>query len=70
MPLWQRTVSRPDLATKSPSGYLGFYIEINIKEQSKNSWARVSFVWYLKRVLFFESAEGNFNELKPVSNSK
>ncbi len=53
--------SRPDLATKSPSGYLGFYIEINIKKTAKrNSWARVAFDWYLKKVLFLKDAEGNF----------
>ena len=70
MPLLPRMESRPDLATKSPSGYLGFYIEINIKEQSENSWARVAFDWYLKKVLFLRDAEGNFNELKSLPNYK
>jgi hypothetical protein len=35
MPLWQRTVSRPDLATKSPSGFLGFCIELNTKKTAQ-----------------------------------
>ena len=31
------------------------------KNSPRNSWAGVALVWYSKRVLFFEGAEGNFN---------
>jgi hypothetical protein len=40
----------------------GNKVFLRIKKNSpRNSWAGVALVWYSKRVLFFEGAEGNFN---------